>query len=302
MGTLDGKGKKWWGLPGIGYLMRQENRPRLFEIANGKDILVENLFFKDSAYWTFWVHSVDGLEVRFCKIEARRTEKDDHDLIDITAFNTDGYDVTGNNVWIHDCSVWCQDDTIAVKDGSTNMLFERIEASGVGVTIGSIGGSTVKNITFRDINMHNSYKGIYMKFREGDQGLIEDILYENFYIDSPSQWPIWIGPAQQSDSNRLCAAHPCSICWPDVPFSKCEASESQYRNIHLKNITVVNPKKSPGVIMGGSDHPMQNVVFEDVVIVNPSKDEDYYKCEGVSGGVAKGKTWPVPKCFEYQTD
>ena len=79
------------------------------------------------------------------------------------------------------------------------MLFERIEASGVGVTIGSIGGSTVKNITFRDINMHNSYKGIYMKFRAGEGGLIEDILYENMYIDTPSQWPIWIGPAQQSD-------------------------------------------------------------------------------------------------------
>jgi hypothetical protein len=36
-----------------------------------------------------------------------------------------------------------------VKDSSSNMLFERLTASGLGLTIGSIGGSTVKNITFR---------------------------------------------------------------------------------------------------------------------------------------------------------
>ncbi len=64
----------------------------------------------------------------------------------------------GKNVWIHDCEVWNQDDTIAVKDGSENMLFERITASGVGLTIGSIGSSTVRNITFRDCYMPNTYK------------------------------------------------------------------------------------------------------------------------------------------------
>jgi len=52
------------------------------------------------------VHNVDGLEVRWCDIVAKRTNNDGHDLIDITAFNTDGFDVTGRNVWIHDCNVW----------------------------------------------------------------------------------------------------------------------------------------------------------------------------------------------------
>ena len=30
-----------------------------------RDLLFENWFFKDSPYWTFWVHDVDGLEVQF---------------------------------------------------------------------------------------------------------------------------------------------------------------------------------------------------------------------------------------------
>ena len=46
---------------------------------------------------------------------ARRTNEDHHGIIDLTAFNTDGFDVTGKNVWIHDCTVWAQDDCIAVK-------------------------------------------------------------------------------------------------------------------------------------------------------------------------------------------
>ena len=35
-GTFDGQGATWWGIPGVGYLQRQENRPRLFHLNNGK--------------------------------------------------------------------------------------------------------------------------------------------------------------------------------------------------------------------------------------------------------------------------
>ena len=58
----------------------------------------------------------------------------------------------------HHKKVWNQDDTVAVKDGSEDMLFERVTASGIGLTIGSIGTSTVRNITFRDCNMYDTYK------------------------------------------------------------------------------------------------------------------------------------------------
>jgi len=244
-GTLDGRGKKWWGLPGIGYLERQENRPRLLTLNSPKNVKVENILFKNSPYWTFWAPNSQGLEIAHCDIFASREDKPTHHgTYDLTAFNTDGFDVTGDDVWIHDCTVWNQDDCVAVKDGSTNMLIERVTASGVGLTIGSIGGSTVRNITFRDCHMPDTYKGIYMKFRDGSDGLIEDVTFENIVIDRPTQWPIWIGPAQQSDSNNPCAAHPCSICWPDVPLAKCSPSGSRYNNILLKNVTINSPAVS----------------------------------------------------------
>ena len=37
--------------------------------------------------------------------------QDNHNVIDLTAFNTDGFDVSGRNVWIHDCTVWNQGRT-----------------------------------------------------------------------------------------------------------------------------------------------------------------------------------------------
>ena len=52
----------------------------------------------------------------------------------------------------------------------------------VGLTIGSIGSSVVNNITFRDCFMHNTFKGIYTKFR-GSNGRISNVLYENIYME-----------------------------------------------------------------------------------------------------------------------
>jgi len=314
IGTLDGHGKRWWGIPGIGYLVRGENRPNLFKIEGAINMLVENLLFKDSPCWTFWVSRVDGLEVRNCEISARRTDQDNHNIIDMTAFNTDGFDVSGRNVWIHDCKVWNQDDCIAVKGDSENMLFERIEASGIGVTIGSIGCQKVDNITFRDIYMHHTWKGIYMKFsgcNDENGGLISNILYENIYLDKPEQFSIWIGPAQQSDSNQLCAAHPCSICWPQLAellpdIATCDGqTNSRYEFITLRNITIVDPQFSygQGVILASDETPMEHILFENVRVVDARNEEyaKYTSCEGVLSGIATGNTYPVPPCFEDKT-
>ena len=101
-GTFDGYGKRWWGLPGIGYLVRGETRPRLFTMDYSNETLIENVLFLNSPYWTTYFTDVNGLEIRHSAIDARRMDDDGHNLIDMTAFNTDGFDVTGTNVWIRE--------------------------------------------------------------------------------------------------------------------------------------------------------------------------------------------------------
>ena len=100
---------------------------------------------------------------------------------------------------------------------SENMLFERINASGLGLTIGSVSSGVVRNITFRDCYLRATVKGLYLKFARpvnssADIGHVSDITYENIYLDAVQQWPIWIGPAQQADaSNRAHAPSPTLI-------------------------------------------------------------------------------------------
>jgi len=206
-GIIDGAGYQYWGVPFIGYLELVEFRPDLFVLNRTENVMIEYMIFRDAGLYTLNLVDSEHLEIQYSSVVARRTNDDGHSLLDLSAFNTDGIDVSGNDVYIHDVDIWNQDDCIAVKDSpyfgvSSNMLFERITASGLGLTIGSIGGTTVSNITFRDSLLYKTYKGIYMKFRHDHYrdtpGLVENILFENITIFEPQQWGIWIGPAQQS--------------------------------------------------------------------------------------------------------
>merc|ERR1712226_1717941 len=210
-GLINGQGDEWWGFPGAGYLEHTENRPRILNIASSSHVLIENIAIVQPPYWTVWANSITDMEIRYSSIDARRLDKHhtSHGGVEKTAFNTDGFDITGQNIWIHDCTVWNQDDSFCIKDGTRDVVVERVSSSGLGLTIGSIGGSHVKNVTFRDIHMPHTVKGVYMKFR--GNGLVEDVLYEDIVMDAPEQFAVWIGPAQQSDSDYPCAAHPCSL-------------------------------------------------------------------------------------------
>eukprot|EP01061_Rhynchopus_euleeides_P021048 TRINITY_DN3421_c0_g1_i5.p1 TRINITY_DN3421_c0_g1~~TRINITY_DN3421_c0_g1_i5.p1 ORF type:complete len:494 (+),score=229.00 TRINITY_DN3421_c0_g1_i5:40-1482(+) len=314
-GVLDGRGHDWWGIPLIGYAERQENRPRTLEIAHSADVLVEKVYFRNSAYWTFWATDTNNIEVSQSLLTAMRSDKEwqkKHSEIALTAFNTDGFDFGGcDGIYVHDSEVWNQDDSVCLKDNTKNALVERVSASGLGFTIGSLGNSYAVNITFRDCVMRETVKGIYMKFRSGgDNALVQNVTYENLQIKGVSGWPIWIGPAQQSDSVDLCAAHPCSLCWPEDPFAKCSNDYGgQYDGVTLRNVTVTGETglRSPGVIIGSKDKPMRNVIFDNVhvdkvpLLASRLGDElwyekNEYKCEDVSGIQILGATDPVPKC------
>jgi len=269
-GVIDGQGSQWWGIPFIGYLEVAERRPRLLRFNLTEDLLIENVVLQDSPYHTLYLSGVDRVEIRNVSIVARRTRRDGHSFVDLSAFNTDGIDVAGHNVWVHDVDIWNQDDCITITDNrfgdhaSTNLTFENVNASGLGFAIGSIGGSTVRNVTFKNSYLHRTVKGIYLKMHTPEEwwsrlfnithaGIIENIRFENITMEAPSQWPIWIGPAQQADSKDPCKANPCSLCWPMTFGAQCRpVPTSRFKNITLMNIVINNPKMSTGVILASS--------------------------------------------------
>ena len=195
-------------------------------------------------------------------------------------------------------TVWNNDDSIAVKNNAENILIERVVASGYGLVIGSIGEYKVKNVTFRDCVLNNPWKGIYMKNRWYDNGpvgenvSISDILYENITINHPEHWGIWIGPAQQANE-------PCRDFWPWADKAFCHISGyHMWSNITLRDIVINNPRYGM-VLMGNTSNPIKDLVFDNVVVNNPIDKPfgDYYYCDGITGGIATGGTYPVPHCF-----
>lgn len=311
-GLLDGNGARWWGIPGIGYLERGKNRPPLLTIHDAQDFMLENINFVQAPRFNFQSSALRNATIRNCHVDSRRTSADSHGVIDLTAFNTDGFDVSGNGIHIYNCSVWNQDDTFCVKanqdEPTANVLIENVRASGVGLSVGSIGAHVVSNITFRNVIMHHSYKGLYVKFNAKGKngGIIRNVTYENIYIDKPESWPIWIGPQQagiREDGKKYnpCDGDPCSLCWPKLKSAACPGVAALIDGLTLRNITVNKPRLSPGVIIGDSSIPMRNLVFDDVRFIDPPADgsfgKNYFHCEGVQSGVAKGSTWPVPPCF-----
>lgn len=59
-------------------------------------------------------------------------------------------------------------------------------------------GSCIKNVTFRNVVMKRPFKGIYLKTNPGNNGhgTIDDIYFQNFVMDRPIWWAIYLGPQQ----------------------------------------------------------------------------------------------------------
>jgi hypothetical protein len=181
------------------------------------------------------------------------------------------------------------------------MLIERVSCSGLGLVIGSIGHSIVRNITFKDSVLPHTYKGIYLKTRWSDSApvgpsaSISDIIYQNITIIEPEQFAIWMGPAQQLGQK-------CSLLWPLL--GRCLKSGFQtWNNILFKDVTIIKPKGYIGVLMGNSTNPIKGVVLENVVVKQQEEwrklfyGDNFYNCLGVEGWY-NGTTSPKLTCLK----
>lgn len=214
--------------------------------------------------------------------------------------NTDGIDPGGIDFHIHDCNILNDDDSIAVKpcdgkkfkeykpgkpgftDCSQNMLIENTVLTGFGASIGSVTPKPdihcVRNITFRNISMPNTGKGIYIKSNPGcgkdtniygelvdKTSIIEDITYEDISIDKPFWWSVFIGPQQQQEPGSA-LGDKCALQYPffgsQCPTQGC----ATFKDITLRNVHIKDPVLSPGFILGNSTNPMQNITFDNVTV------------------------------------
>ncbi|KAI9688333.1 MAG: hypothetical protein M1822_001281 [Bathelium mastoideum] len=95
---------------------------------------------------------------------------------------TDGIDVWGENIWVHDVEVTNGDECVTVKSPAKNFLIESIycNLSG-GTAIGSLGtGTAISNIYYRNLYM-NQADACYLKTNNGD-GTVTDVTWDTVIV------------------------------------------------------------------------------------------------------------------------
>ena len=138
------------------------------------------------------------------------------------------------------------------------MLVERVKVTyGVGMSIGSVPPNDyvncVRNVTFRQIDFTTPFKAIYIKTNPGDSGsgIIENVLYEDIYIDTPIWWGTYIGPQQQEQPDGTgpgCMFYPLIKDCPTQP--RVPIRDVTLRNVHTRNAIL-----SPGILRCNETNP-----------------------------------------------
>lgn len=311
-GEMNGNGYKWW--VASFEVKVGGTRPYILHMTDSKNIVVEDIEFRNSPSYHLYIERSRDILIRYVKVRVDIDEQ--RKLIEhhggfwkgvpIFPLNTDGIDVSGINVLIHDCDIENFDDAIAVKamhggykygNCSENFEIKDIKVSwGVGMTIGAVppvqSVNCVRNVTFKNVVFEHPFKAVYVKTnpsREGT-GIIDNILYENLTINNPVWWSIYIGPQQQKQPDGGgpgCLFYPLSPCPTDPDVS--------ITNLGLKDVTINNPVLLPGIIRCNKENPCKGFYFDNVNVKGWNSWWSY-TCENIEGWSRHSK--PKPKCFK----
>ncbi|KAI3904363.1 hypothetical protein MKW92_024769 [Papaver armeniacum] len=184
-GTIDGQGRMWWDLWWNRTL--EHTRGHLVELMNSRNILISNLTFRNSPFWT--IHPVYCSDVVIKGMTI---------LAPLNSPNTDGIDPdSSTNVCIEDCYIESGDDLVAVKSGwdqygikmarpSSNIVVRNVSGttptcSGVGIGSEMSGG--ISNVHIENLHVRNSAAGVRLKTDIGRGGFITNITITNITLD-----------------------------------------------------------------------------------------------------------------------
>mmetsp|Transcript_69204 Transcript_69204/g.193537 ORF Transcript_69204/g.193537 Transcript_69204/m.193537 type:complete len:249 (+) Transcript_69204:304-1050(+) len=107
-------------------------------------------------------------------------------------------------------------------------------------------------------------------------------LSNELHPNTPTNPTVKIGPQQQHEPSSDLGER-CSLVYPirdQCPTQGC----ADFRNITLRNIQIVDPWLSPGVILGNVTNPMSGILFDNVTVTKSGHLPllpygDAYHCE-----------------------
>ncbi len=313
-GTVDGQGYKWWWaaiLSATGKTV--DDRPHMFLIKESIGFELFGLTMKNSPLYHLKLYDMINLHLHHFEIDVdvvsqkymmdlffnsydKQFKLFKHFNLTVPTFplNTDGVDPYAVNVSIHDFKINNFDDAIAVKPCNLNFKYCKCSSNvivsnghvtnSVGLAIGSVAPNNytncVNNVIFQNITMSHPIKAIYVKTNRGSHGngVISNIKYENIFANTPTWWPIYIGPQQQKQPGG--AGEGCML-YPYGQYCPTEPRITLF-NIILNNITIVNSVNPyVGVIRCNETNPCNTIYFNNVNTTTLLKPLGYL-CENVN--------------------
>jgi polygalacturonase len=246
-GTIDGRAKEFMASydQGQQIWVPRDWRPRLFLLAECRDLSVSSINIQNAPYWGLHMLGCDGVLVDGVKI---------HNLLDVP--NCDGIDPDHcRNVVIRKCHVVAGDDAIVIKSSqqkknygvSENIVVRDcvIDTQDAGLKIGTETAGDIRDVRMENCDIHSSGRGLCIQLR--DQGSISDIEFRNIRLKSRYFSDPWWGRGE-------------AISFTAIP----RAPGSKIGKLHSVRVNNVTAKSENSVRISGSAAS----VIEDVTLDN----------------------------------
>ncbi|KAF6139610.1 hypothetical protein GIB67_033614 [Kingdonia uniflora] len=281
-GTIDGQGRMWWDLWWNKSL--EHTRGHLLELMNSHNVLIYNLTFLNSPFWTIHPVYCSNVVIKGMTI-----------LAPLNSPNTDGIDPDSSTyTCIEDCYIESGDDLVAIKSGwdqygikmarpSSHIIVRNISGttptcSGIGIGSEMSGG--ISNILVEDLHIRDSAVGVRIKTDVGRGGYINNITITNITMERV-KIPIRF--------SRGANDHPDQGWDPKALPS--------LKGLSISNVVSFNTRKPP--VLEGIEHaPFEGICMQNITLQGLSPSVKW-QCEFVSG--VSAKVYPMP-CVQLQNN
>ncbi|OAV96262.1 hypothetical protein PTTG_03469 [Puccinia triticina 1-1 BBBD Race 1] len=149
---------------------------------------------------------------------------------------TDGIDVSGTNIHVHDVDIKTGDECVTAKSPMKGLLVERVSCINTdGCSIGSFGASgkgyIVEDVLYRHVNLTNASNGVVVKTYSSSQGTIRNITFTDFILDNvayPIKFDYTWGETLHKTKRNIGSSYG-SQKWTDAKFINFRGTGSKYR-------------------------------------------------------------------------
>ncbi|MCO5561425.1 hypothetical protein L7F22_015046 [Adiantum nelumboides] len=265
-GTVDGQGEMWWNMHAKGKL--DYTRGHLLELMHCQNVIISNLTFKTSPFWT--IHPVYSSNVLIQNLTI---------FAPVESFNTDGIDPDScSYMCIEDCYIQNGDDLISIKSGwdeygiayghpSTKISIQRIVGetrSSAGIALGSEMSGGISDVYVNDVTVHHVATGVRVKSAQGRGGYVKDVFVSNVLLHNVKTG---IGFTALYDEH------------PDGKYN--QTALPQVERVYMQNIKGINITLA-GDFQGLADFPFDNIYLVNITL-DVTSPHSKWRCVNVGG-------------------